>query len=544
MYLSFIDTVTNVNKAINNVVWGVPVLILIIATGIFFTVRLGFFQLRHAGLVNRSTIGEMFSGKSSGKKDGRALSPFQALSTALAATVGTGNIVGVTTAVVVGGPGAVFWMWISAFFGMMTKFSEITLGLFYRKKNEDGTYKGGTMYSLEYGLKENRTFGFLAKPLGFLFAVFCMIASFGIGNMSQVNSISGSMNSSFGVAPLITGIVLAVVSALVILGGIKRIGQVCEKLVPFMSLLYIVCTLTILVKNAGALPHAFSGIFANAFRWRAVGGAAAGVLIKNACTMGFKRGVFSNEAGLGSSVMAHTNSETKEPVKQAMWGIFEVFMDTIVICTLTALVILSTVLKDGSVLTIDEMKAAATTTPVTAYCTQTASDKQAALYIINNDPVDVDGSELPSFGNMYSYYLDKDGNFVMEQVNGAALMNICFENALGPWAGKLLSIAIILFAFSTVIGWSCYGLSATEYLFKNKAASLIYRILYVAATVVGATMKLDLVWDISDTLNGLMSIPNLIGLLIMAPTVVKLTDNYLRRTVKKEEVAPLLSYFD
>jgi len=544
MLSSFIDSVTRINSAINSVVWGIPVLVLIIATGIYFTIRLRFFQLSHIGLVTRSTIGGLFSSHK-GSVGKNVLSQFQALSTALAATVGTGNIVGVTTAVVVGGPGAVFWMWISAFFGMMTKFSEITLGLFYRTRETDGSFRGGTMYSLKNGLSRSRYFSFLAAPLGTLFAVFCMLASFGIGNMSQVNSISDSLSSSFGIPLFVTGLSLALIAGLVILGGIRRIGQVCERLVPFMSLFYIVCTLVIVVINAKNIPYALSGIFSNAFRWRALGGAAAGVLLKNACTMGFKRGVFSNEAGLGSSVMAHAASDTDEPVKQGMWGIFEVFADTIIICTLTALVILTTSLPADMKMTYDDMLSSATSSRQACVYVRSAEEKdETAVNLINNDPVPVSDSSMPSFSNVYEYYLDSDGQLVVEQSNGASLMNICFETALGRWSGKLLSVAIVLFAFSTVIGWSCYGLSSVDYLFGTKTASVIYRTLYVLAMVVGATMKLDLVWDISDTLNGLMSIPNLIGLLIMSPTVVKLTDNYLRRTVRHESLAPLRSFTD
>ena len=541
---TFLQLITEINSKINGIVWGVPVLVLIIATGIYYTFRLGFFQIRHIGLVHRNTLGGLFSKEEKGKTSSKALSQFQALSTALAATVGTGNIVGVTTAVVVGGPGAVFWMWISAFFGMMTKFAEITLGLYYREKNDDGTYRGGTMYSLEKGLGQSRHFGFLAKPLGVLFALFCMFASFGIGNMSQVNSISDSLNSSFGVPLIVSGAVLALISGLVIIGGIKRIGQVCERLVPFMSLFYIACTLIIIISNAKALPYAFAGIFSNAFRLRAVGGAAVGMLLKNACTMGFKRGVFSNEAGLGSSVMAHVNSDTAEPVKQGMWGIFEVFVDTIIICTLTALVILTTTLPGSMIMTREEMEAAAVSTRQTAILLPADQAAEGPVYLINNEPVDMGEGAMPSFSNVYEYYRGKDGELVMEQSNGASLMNVCFENALGTWAGRLLSVAIVLFAFSTVIGWSCYGISSVEYLFSSKWVLTVYRVLYVAATLIGATMKLGLVWDISDTLNGLMSIPNLLGLLLMAPTVVALTDNYIRRTLHRETIAPMISFLE
>ncbi|MGN0674489.1 MAG: alanine/glycine:cation symporter family protein, partial [Oscillospiraceae bacterium] len=339
---AFVKAVESINGAVNGFVWGIPMLVLIISTGIYMTVRTHFFQVTKIKHWSNETFLAIFKKKSVTKtKDKKAISQFQALATALAATIGTGNIAGVATAIAVGGPGAVFWMWLSAFFGMMTNYSENVLGIYFRKKNVNGEWSGGAMYYLQEGLKDRKGIRHLAKPLAILFSIFCVLASFGIGNMTQVNSISSAMKSNFNVPTIITGIVLAAIAALVIVGGIKRIASVTEKLVPFMALFYIIGCLIIFVSNYKQIPYVFSSIFSNAFNFGAVAGGIGGYIIKRAVTMGFKRGVFSNEAGLGSSVMVHSASDVKEPVVQGMWGIFEVFFDTIIVCTLTAFVLLS-----------------------------------------------------------------------------------------------------------------------------------------------------------------------------------------------------------
>ena len=476
---NLIATIASINGKINSIVWGVPMLILIISTGIYMTIRTNFFQVTKAKYVNKETFLAIFTKKSVTKaSDKKSISQFQALSTALAATIGTGNIAGVASAITIGGPGAVFWMWISAFFGMMTNYSENVLGIYYRKKNIHGEWSGGAMYYLEEGLKNKSGVSFLAKPLAILFSLFCVLASFGIGNMTQVNSISSALNSSFGIPTIVTGIVIAVVASLVIVGGIKRIGQVTEKIVPFMALAYIVGTLIIAFINFEHIPRVFSSIFTGAFGYDAVAGGISGALIKQAITMGFKRGVFSNEAGLGSSVMVHSSSDVKEPVVQGMWGIFEVFFDTIIVCTLTAFAILSTgALETGEA--------------------------------------------------------------------GVPLVSAAFSHGFGSFAGQFISLAILLFAFSTVLGWSFYGSKATEYLFGIKY-TIVYKILFIIFIVVGSTMNLDLVWNISDTLNGLMAIPNLIGVLLLSGTVIKITKDYINRQIKgidtKEK--PMLSAYD
>lgn len=500
-----LDFIANVNGAINNVVWGIPMLVLIIGTGIYLTVRTKFFQLTRAGHVSANTIGGVFkkghSVKNSSEK--ASISQFQALCTALAATIGVGNIAGVAAAIAAGGPGTIFWMWLSAFFGMMTNYSENVLGIYYRRKNSHGEWCGGAMYYLRDGLGSKNGCSVIGKVLAVLFSLFCVLASFGIGNMSQVNTISSNITSVFKIEALnrtlmfgstkinlyalIVGIVLMILAGLVVVGGIKRIAQVTEKVVPFMACAYILGTLVIFVVNIGKVGEVFASIFSFAFGFRALGGAAIGLAVKNAVTWGFKRGVFSNEAGLGSSVMVHSASNVVEPVKQGMWGIFEVFADTIVVCTLTAFSILSTGLIDlhtGEMLSANE---------------QTALVSEA-------------------FGTVFNF-----GN-----------INV---------GGIFIAIAVLLFAFSTVLGWSYYGTKAWEFLFGTKA-TIIYKVVFVVFIVFGATMNLDLAWDISDTFNGLMALPNLIGVLVLSGTVIKITNNYVARIFKGSKEKPMISAFE
>ncbi len=500
-----IETIAKVNSAINSVVWGIPMLALIIGTGIYLTVRTKFFQITHAGHVASKTIGGVFQKGSSVKnsKEKASISQFQALCTALAATIGVGNIAGVAAAIAAGGPGAVFWMWLSAFFGMMTNYSENVLGIYYRRKNAHDEWCGGAMYYLRDGLGSKKGCAVIGKVLAVLFSIFCILASFGIGNMSQVNTITGNITSVFKISALdrslmvgsteinlyslIVGFILMIIAGLVIVGGIKRIAQVTEKFVPFMACAYIIGALVVFIVNISKIGEVFGAIFSFAFGFRAVGGAAVGIAVKNAATWGFKRGVFSNEAGLGSSVMVHSASNVVEPVKQGMWGIFEVFADTIVVCTLTAFSILSTGLID---LHTGEMIS--------------ANEKTALV------------SE--AFGTLFNV-----GN-----------LNL---------GGAFIAIAILLFAFSTVLGWSYYGTKAWEFLFGTKS-TIIYKVVFVVFIVFGATMSLDLAWDISDTFNGLMALPNLIGVLTLSGTVIKITKNYVARTFNNSTEKPMLSAFE
>lgn len=481
----FLKMVELVNGKVNGFVWGIPMLVLLVGTGILMTCLTKWFQVSHFAHWIKHTIGAIFLNKHvtahTGKED-RSISQFQSLCTALAATIGTGNIAGVASAIASGGPGAIFWMWIVAIFGMMTNYSENVLGIYYRRKNEAGEWSGGAMYYLKDGLGSFKGCKNLGKVLAFLFSVFCVLASFGIGNMGQINSIATNMQSAFHVPNWVTGVILMIVAALVVVGGLKRIAAVTEKLVPVMALVYVVGALALVILNAQNILPAFASIFKGAFAMKAVGGGIVGSGVKAAVTWGMKRGVFSNEAGLGSSVMVHSNSNVKEPVAQGMWGIFEVFADTLVVCTLTALAVLTSGLVDlntGAVLTTTEK---------------------------------------------------------------TAMVAEAFSLKFGAFGSGFIAIAILLFAFSTVLGWSHYGTKAFEYLFGTKA-TIGYRVVFVLFIVVGATMQLDLAWDLSDTFNGLMAIPNLIGVLALSGLVRKITKNYVARKIKGEDLEPMYSAF-
>ena len=478
--------VEQVNGKVNNFVWGIPMLVLLVGTGILMTLLTRGFQLSHIKHWFANTVGAIFRNKHvmahTGKED-RSISQFQSLCTALAATIGTGNIAGVASAIVSGGPGAIFWMWIVAIFGMMTNFSENVLGIYYRRKNTAGEWSGGAMYYLRDGLGSFRGCKTIGKVLALLFSVFCVLASFGIGNMGQINSIATNMKSDFSIPNWITGALLMIIAALVVVGGLKRIAAVTEKLVPVMAVAYVVGALILVILNAGNVAPAFVSIFKGAFAMKAVGGGIVGSGVKAAVTWGMKRGVFSNEAGLGSSVMVHSNSNVKEPVTQGMWGIFEVFADTLVVCTLTALAVLTSGLVDlntGAVLTSTEK---------------------------------------------------------------TAMVAEAFSLKFGAIGSVFIALAILLFAFSTVLGWSHYGTKAFEYLFGTKA-TMIYKIIFVAFIMVGATMQLDLAWDLSDTFNGLMAIPNLIGVVALSGLVRKITKNYIDRAIKGKDVVPMYSAFE
>ena len=500
----FLKGVESVNGEINGVVWGIFGLALLIGTGIIVTCCTRFFQVTHVGHWWKNTIGSLFKKDVIGHaKEKGAISPFQALCTALAATVGTGNIAGVAAAICVGGAGAVFWMWVAAFFGMMTNYAENVLGMYFRRKNANDEWSGGAMYYLADGLGGKKGCKWIGKVLAVLFCIFTMLASFGIGSMGQVNKIVANVAVAFDVNALssinvfgevslyniLIGVVIMALTALITLGGLKRIASVAEKIVPFMVVLFVLGSLVIIGVNYNAIIPAFKAIFVNAFKPEAfVGGGIGGVIV--AMTNGFKRGVFSNEAGLGSSVMVHSNSNIKEPVKQGMWGIFEVFADTMVVCTMTALVVLTSGGLTTGVFNIETGELAAGLTDATL-------------------------------------------------VGGAF-------NAVFPWGDigqKFIAIAMFLFAFTTVLGWSHYGSKAWEYLFGAKT-TFIFRIIHVITVIFGAVLTSSLAWDISDTFNGLMMIPNLIGVLVMLPMVIKITKNYINRNIKGKDEAPVLNYKD
>ncbi len=449
------------NVKINNFVWGPIMLVLLVGTGIYITCGTRFFQVTKIRLWIRETFLAIF--KTDGvhdKSDPKTISQFQSFTTALAGTVGTGNIVGVATALVAGGPGAIFWMWVSAFFGMMTKYAENVLGILFRYKNEKDEWVGGPMIYIERGLH--------CRWLAVLFALFAMFASFGIGNMTQANGIAAAIYTSFNVPTWVVGIVIATIVGITVLGGIKRIGAVTEKLVPFMALMYILGGIAILIMNFKGIPAAFAAIIEGAFSFEAALGGAGGYIIMQAMRFGVARGVFSNEAGLGSSVMVHSASNVKEPVKQGMWGVFEVFVDTIIVCSITALCILST----GALQT---------------------------------------GAE------------------------GAALAMAAFSHGFGKFGSIFITFAITLFAFSTILGWSYYGERTAAYLFGPKAV-LVYRIVYVMMSAVGCVASLGLVWSISDTFNGLMAIPNLIGVVLLSRFVFRATKDFLARRAEGQTV--------
>ena len=496
------EIIEKVNGSINGFVWGYVGLALLIGTGIIMTLLTKVFQISHLGHWWKNTIGSMFKRDVIGhSKEAGSISPFQALCTALAATVGTGNIAGVAAAICVGGAGAVFWMWVAAFFGMMTNYSENALGIYFRRKNANNEWSGGAMYYLQDGLGAKKGCKWIGKILAVLFCIFTMLASFGIGSMGQVNKIVANVAAAFDVRALssieafggvslyniLIGVVIMALTALITLGGLKRIANVAEKIVPFMVVLYVIGSLVIIGINYQAILPAFEAIFANAFKPEAfVGGGIGGVII--AMTNGFKRGVFSNEAGLGSSVMVHSNSNIHEPVKQGMWGIFEVFADTMVVCTMTAIVVLTSGGLEGGVFNV------------------------------------------------------KTGE-IAQGLTDATLVGGAF-NSVFSWGNigqKFIAIAMFLFAFTTVLGWSHYGSKAWEYLFGAKT-TFIFRIIHVCTVIFGAVLTSSLAWDISDTFNGLMMFPNLIGVLVLCPLVAKITKNYVDRKILKKDVKPVLSY--
>ncbi len=456
-----LNAIETINTAVNNFIWGVPAMVCIIGVGLYLSIRTGFLQIRKFPYAIRTTIGRMFRKKDA--SDG-AITPFQAVCTALAATVGTGNIAGVAGALAIGGPGAVFWMWVSALLGMCTKFSEVTLAVQFRETNADGELVGGPMYYIKNGLPK------CWHWLAYLFAAFGVLTVFGTGNATQVNTITTAINSALtnydllkpdqiSTSNLIIGIVITIMIAMILLGGIKRIGQVTEKLVPFMALLYIVLALGVILLNLNVVPSVFASIIEGAFHPSAVTGGVVGSLFLS-MKKGVSRGIFSNEAGLGTGSIAHACADTRKPVKQGMFGIFEVFTDTILICTLTALVIL---------------------------CSQVS---------------------IP-YG----------------QAAGAELTIQGFTATYGNWVSIFTAVAMCCFAFSTILGWGLYGARCIEFLFSSKVTKP-FMVVYSLVAILGATADLGLMWNIAETFNGLMAIPNLIALFLLSGTVVKLTKAY------------------
>lgn len=464
--MGFFDTLMQVNSTVNTIAWVYILLGCVFVGGIFLTVRCRFLQFRKFGYIMRNTLGKMFKKSEAGAG---AVTPFQAVTTALAATVGTGNIVGTCQAIAMGGYGAVFWMWMAALLGMIVKFSEVSLAVRFRQRDEKGDWVGGPMYYIQNGMGKKWHW------LAVCYAALGALASFGVGNLSQANSISGSVIiavqafrpvSQQGVVLLQwgIGILLAALTALSLFGGIKRIGAVTEKLVPLMSLLYLAFTLTVIFGNISRVGECFAKIFEAAFVPRAVLGGAAGIALKEAVVWGLRRSAFSNEAGLGSAAIAHAASDTKSPVEQGFYGIFEVFLTTIVICTLTALTV-----------------------------------------IISNVPV----------------------NFGVKP--GTELVTNAFATVFGmKLASLFVAVAIVFFAFSTILGWALYGARCAQFLFGMKGFK-IYQGLFVVVVVLGAIASLDVVWELADTFNGLMAIPNFIGLFALSGTVAKMVQEYFQK---------------
>lgn len=462
------ELISAISEKINSFVWGVPTLVLLIGTGLYLSIIMGFLQFRKFPYIMRHTIGNLFKKKEA--QDG-SLTPVQALTTALAGTVGTGNIAGVAGAIALGGPGAIFWMWIAALFGMCTKYAEIILAVQYREINDKGDFVGGPMYYIINGLGEKW------KWLGVMFSFFGLFAALGTGNMTQINTIATSIGSVFSAFHpsisegdlwriyLVIGIIGAILACLVLFGGLQRIGAVTETLVPFMALIYILAALFVVLTHAGEIRHVFSAILSGAFHPAALGGGLSGVVMQQAVKAGFGRGIFSNEAGLGTAPIAHAAANVSHPVHQAMYGIFEVFADTIIICTLTAFAIL------------------------------------------------VSGSAGSFYGTSA----------------GTDLTIMAFASTFGSRiASIIIACCITMFAFSTLLSWSLYGSRCMEFIFGTKSI-VVYQSLYVVFIVVGATVKLGLVWQIADTMNALMAIPNLIAVLALSPKVAGITMEYFKK---------------
>ena len=449
------ELINEINNSINSIVWGPVMLTLLICVGLYITVKTGFLQFKKFGYMMKNTILGLAS-KDQRSNDNAGVSPFQAVATAMAGTIGTGSIAGLATAIVSGGPGAVFWMWVSALLGMVTKYSEIVLSIHFREKNKKGEWVGGPMYYIKNGLKQ--------KWLAALFAVFAMIACLGTGNATQSNSIAVALKSTAGVETWITGLVLTVIAAAVILGGMRRIASVNEKLVPIMAVFYVLASFVALIINADKIPGAFALIFKEAFNFRAAAGGAAGYGIILAMHYGFSRGVFSNEAGLGSAPIAHAASSVKDPVKQGLWGMFEVFFTTIIICTCSALIILTT------------------------------------------------------------------GIWESGTISGSSLSIASFDSILPGVGSVVITLSTVFFALSTILGWAYYGEVCMGFLTNNaKLGTIIYRCIYVLFVFVGAVGNLDLIWSISETMNGLMIIPNLIGVIFLIKVVVDLTKKHFNK---------------
>lgn len=569
-------TLENVVAVIDDFVWGPVMLILLVGTGIFLTIRTRFLPWRNLGYAIKSTLSKEARTKKRGSGD---VSPFSALTTALAATIGTGNIVGVATAMVSGGPGALVWMWISACFGLTSKFSECMLAIKYREVNEKGEMSGGPMYTMRKAFK-NKTVGMI---LGFLFALFAVIASFGIGNLTQANSISSSMNETFGIKPWVIGIILTVLALLIIIGGIKSISKISSIVVPFMAIFYVIAGLIVIIGNAANIPSGLAQIFSMAFSIKSVSGGMLGAIVAsmtNAMRYGVARGCFSNEAGMGSAAITAAAATTDNPVRQGYINMTGTFWDTIVVCTITGLAIASSGVigttaekasgtyaieaSDLTITTAEDDKITATTYTMTydaatEAVTLTENGKKDSSLTLTPYPDDafdklvrhsendyayapasfvddtISGTWTDDSGNAYVF--NTDGTYGYEETfTGSALTIQAFRTVLGDAGAWLVTIGIALFAFSTILGWEYHGEKAWEYLFKSHKYNMIYRIVFSLIVYLGATTSLSLVWNFSDIANALMAIPNLICLLYLSKEIAADMQEF-QNVIKEEKAA-------
>lgn len=539
------EALSNILTTIDDFVWGPVMLILLVGTGIFLTIRTSFLPWRNLGYAIKSTLSKEARQKK-GKGD---VSPFSALTTALAATIGTGNIVGVATAMVSGGPGALVWMWISAAFGLSSKFSECMLAIKYREVNEKGEMSGGPMYTMKKAFKHKK----LGAILGWSFALFAVIASFGIGNLTQANSISTAMDTTFHVPLWITGVIISVLVLVIIVGGIKSISKVSSVVVPFMAIFYVICGIIVIIGNFENVPEGVSMIFSMAFSVKAVGGGLCGTItaaMMNAMRFGVARGVFSNEAGMGSAAITAAAATTDNPVHQGYINMTGTFWDTIVVCTITGLCIASSGVLGTTQTDINGTYTLQNQTAVISYqdsnrneltdtydyalkdntllLTSQKNSQVLTLTAIDEESHPLDASEVTSVigtytdekGNRYSF--GEDGTYTHESViMGSALTILAFKSVLGETGGWLVCIGIALFAFSTILGWEYHGEKAFEYLFNTHKYNMIYRILFAIVAYFGATTALEIVWNFSDIANALMAIPNLICLLALSGEIAK-----------------------
>lgn len=557
---NFIDNLTNVLNVVDDFVWGPVMLVLLVGTGIFLTIRTKALCWRNLPYALKSVL----SKEARQKKGDGDVSPFSALTTALAATIGTGNIVGVATAMVSGGPGALVWMWISAAFGLTSKFSECMLAIKYRETNEKGEMSGGPMYTMKKAFKNKK----LGAVLGWLFALFAVIASFGIGNLTQANSISTALQSTFNIPYTVTGIVITVLALLIILGGIKSISKISQVVVPLMAVFYIIAGLVVIIGNISNIPSGVAMIFKMAFSVKAVGGGLCGGIVASmmqALRFGVARGVFSNEAGMGSAAITAAAASTNDPVRQGYINMTGTFWDTIVVCTITGLCIASSgvlgttdTVATGNYAYVEEASGSNSSisitskdgdiTKTTLYSAELSSEngieKLALKNLEDNKEISLSRNDNGETGTITGLWTSTDGNEYIfgsdfsyeykELTEGSALTIKAFETVLGNTGGWLVCIGITLFAFSTILGWEYHGEKAFEYIFGTHKYNIFYRVFFSLIAFVGATTTLEIAWKFSDIANALMAIPNLICMLALSGVIASEIERF-QKVIKAEK---------